>query len=165
MNKRYHFSILSDSDSIDFVGNEDERVTESSVSIEIDDESSVESVFNSTLASAHMLIGESDCNTRIDLQTLLLDESVTYLLYQSPLQAITVFDIIPACIVTLINCVTRMSIIQLPSLPSIMPESDATTVWQYQLPLNIRLIGNISDVQDNQSWKLTHSNSVETFSI
>lgn len=161
MNKRYHFSILSDSDSIDFVGNEDERVTDSSVSIEIDDESSVESVFNSTLVSAHMLIGESDCNTRIDLQTLLLDESVTYLLYQSPLQAITVFDITPACIVTLINCVTRMSIIQLPSLP----ESDAIGVWQYQLPLNIRLIGNISDVQDNQSWKLTYSNSVETFSI
>jgi hypothetical protein len=182
-NKKYYSSILEDTGSIDFVDgsnggprlyrrifnkhldfddeNEDERDTDSSESIETDDESSVDNVSkqfsNSTLASAHMLIAENDCHTYIDLEMLLLDDSISCLLCQSPLQAITVFDIKSASIITFIYCVMRTSIIQLPNLPSVILESDATRLWQYQLPLNIRLIDSISDVQNDRSWnKLTH---------
>jgi hypothetical protein len=120
-------------------------------------ESSVESVSNSTLTSVHTLA------RNVDLQTLILEESVFCLLYQSPLQAVTVFCINPASILTFINCVTKISTVQLPYLTSIILDSDTTHPWQYQLSVNIRLIDNIRDVQVNESWISTHSDAIEAF--
>ena len=132
-----------------------EGVIDSSAPIEDDGEASFESVFkqfsNSTLASAHMLSADDECDIRIDLSSSLLDESAAGILYQSPLQVTVIVDMIPAYIIMLISCLTRASMVQTGSLTSIASESDAAHLWQCQSLLNIRMIDDSSDVQADQS--------------
>jgi hypothetical protein len=144
-----------------------EWVMDSSVSIEVDDEPSLESVSkqssNSTLASAHTSGEENEFDTSIQLKTSLLDECVTCILYQCPLKATMMFEMISACVLTLINCITRMPTIQLASLPSVMPESDVASLWQHKSPLHIKLIENKRNMHDHQGLKLTCLYFVENF--
>ena len=102
-------------------------------------ESSIVNVSKQTLTSDHTFT----------FQTLFLNESVSCLLYQSPLRTVTVSCIKLAATVTIINCTTKISIIQLPCLTYFIPDSDNTHPWQYQLSVPIRLIDNINDVQLN----------------
>jgi len=138
----------------------DKRIIDSTVSIEFDDESSFNIVSkqfsNSTVVSAHIL-RENNFDTNIKLKTSLLDELVSCKLYQSPLEATLIFDMIPACILISINCMIRISIIQLASLPSVILESDVASLWQHKSPLNIRLSDdNNRNLQDQQGLKLTY---------
>lgn len=157
----------SENDELNFGnGNGDEKiftsvnkpVINSSISNEVDDRSS------STLVSAHILREENHSDTSFSLEILLLNELTTGILYQSPLETNLSFDMIPACLLTLINCMKKLSIVvQLPSLPSITSESKTTSLWKHRLPLNIRLIETDTNVQDPQSLKLVSSNFVEYF--
>jgi hypothetical protein len=136
------------------------RIIDSTVSIEFDDESSFNNVSeqfsNSTVVSAHIL-RENNFDTNIKLKTSLLGELVSCKLYQSPLEATLIFDMIPACILISINCMIRISIIQLASLPLVILESDVASLWQHKSPLNIRLSDdNNRNLQDQQGLKLTY---------
>jgi hypothetical protein len=129
----------------------DESVIDSSESI----------ASNSTLVSAHILREENDFDTSIKLKISLLEELASCILFQCPFKTTLMFDVIPACVLTIINSVTRMSVIQLASLPSIISESDAANLWRYKSSLNIRLIDTNRNVQDQQSLKISSLNFVE----
>jgi hypothetical protein len=141
-----------------------ERIIDSSVSIEFDDESSFNDISkqfsNSTVVSAHILREENNFDTNIKLKISVLGELISCTLYQSPLEPTLIFDMIPACILTSINYMIRISIIQLASLPSVIVESDVASLWQHKSPLNIRLNDNNRNVQDQQGLKLAYDSKV-----
>jgi hypothetical protein len=87
----------------------------------------------------------------INLEISPVDEAVTCITHQSPLMTTLIFDRIPACILTLINRMTRMSMTQIPSLSCIVSKSDAANLWQ---SLNMILIDNNKNLQDYQGLKL-----------
>ncbi len=136
----------------------DERVIHSFLSSEDDDESSLNSDFKQSsilsLTFDQTSSEENDYDTSFKLEISLTDECATYTMHQSPSEATIVLDIIPACMLMFINCTTRAPIRQLPSLPTIILEIDATRLWQHKSLLNIRLIDNTTSIQDHQSLKL-----------
>ncbi len=76
-----------------------------------------------------------------------LEELTTCTTYQSPLQATMILDIIPACVLILINRLSTMSIKQIASLVSKVQKSDSTSLWQYKSSMNIDTIRNVQNQQ------------------
>jgi hypothetical protein len=89
-----------------------------------------------------------------------LEELTTCTTYQSPLQATMILDIIPACVLILINRLSTISIKQIASIASKVRKSDSTSVWQYKSSLNIDTIRN---VQDQQGLSLVFLDFVDYF--
>ncbi|CAF2384378.1 unnamed protein product [Rotaria sp. Silwood2] len=133
------------------IRNEQKPVTNFFISNENDNKSSVDNNFrqssNTFLTPIHILKQENDYTTNIKLKISFLNELTTCIMHQSPLEAIIRFNIIPAYILVLINHMIRMSLIQIPSLPLIILESDNSNLKRYKSSLNIILIDNVKDQQ------------------
>ncbi|CAF0976342.1 unnamed protein product [Rotaria sordida] len=135
-------------DELDF-RNEQKRITNSFISIENHNKSSLYKNFkqssNTILIPIHTLKQENEYSSNIKLKISFLNELTNCIIYQSPLEVTIVFNIIPACIMILINYMIRMSFIQIPSLPLIILDSDNVNLWRNKTSLNIRCIDNGKD--------------------
>ncbi|CAF1523109.1 unnamed protein product, partial [Adineta steineri] len=115
-----------------------------------DDESCLDSDSKLTsslsVISSYIFDTEKIYNTNIEPEVLLLNEIDTCIMYQCPSEVTILLNIGSACILTIINSLSR---IQTASLPLIITELDNINLWQYKTLLNISITTNIKTETEN----------------